>query len=118
MNAEEIMDYCMAKRGVESSFPFDAQTLVFKVMGKIFALIGLEKLPLAINLKCDPDRALELRERYSEIIPGYHMNKNHWNTVLLEGDLEVNFIYELIDHSYDLVVKSLPRRLQNEWNEF
>ncbi len=114
MNAEDIMEYCLAKKGVETTFPFDQHTLVFKVMGKMFALIGLERMPLSINLKCQPEWAEELREKYSEITPGYHMNKVHWNTVLLEGSLEIGFIQNLIDHSYELVVKSLPKKVQSE----
>ena len=117
MNSEELMNYCEAKKGVTVSFPFDEHTLVFKVMGKMFALAGLEKYPLSVNLKCDPDRALELRETYPDITPGYHMNKKHWNTVELEGQLEEDLIRELIDHSYDLVVNSLSRQLKNEWDE-
>ncbi len=117
MNVEEVMEYCQAKKGVEATFPFDEHTLVFKVMGKMFALVGLERLPPSINLKCNPEWAEELRESYSEITPGYHMNKVHWNTVRLEGGLEVKFIQKLIDHSYELVVNSLTKKLQKEWHE-
>lgn len=111
------MAYCLMKKGVNASFPFDEHTLVFKVMGKMFALAGLEKHPLSVNLKCDPERALEFRETFPEITPGYHMNKQHWNTVELEGRLEEGLIQELIDHSYDLVVGNLSRQLKKEWHE-
>lgn len=109
MDVEYLREYCLAKAGVTESFPFDESTLVFKVLGKMFALIGLEREPLAVNLKCDPDYALELRDEYSEIIAGYHMNKKHWNTVNVEGELEEKLILSLVDHSYDLVFKSLPK---------
>ena len=111
MNVEEFRDYCLAKKGVSESFPFDEKTLVFKVMDKMFALCGLENYPLTANLKCDPDRSEELRETYDGlIIPGYHMNKRHWNTVQLEGGVPEGLLKELIDHSYGLVVRSLPCR--------
>ncbi|MCK0155622.1 MmcQ/YjbR family DNA-binding protein [Cellulophaga sp. F20128] len=114
MNIEEYRDYCIAKKGVTEAFPFDAHTLVFKVMGKMFALVGLNKLPLQTNLKCDPERCLELRETYDgQIIPGYHMSKKHWNTVFLEN-LSPEFIKELVDDSYQLVVAGLPKKLKEE----
>jgi len=113
MNIEELREYCISKKGVTECFPFDEVTLVFKVMGKMFALTNLDG-PTIINLKCDPDRAIELREQYSDIIPGYHMNKAHWNTVNVQGSLSNQMIKELIDHSYDLVVKSLTRKLREE----
>lgn len=109
MNIEEFRDYCLSKKGVTESFPFDEQTLVFKVMNKMFALTGLERIPAAANLKCDPEWSLELREEYHDVIAGYHMSKKHWNTVTLEGDLDDDFIIELIDHSYDLVVAKLKK---------
>ncbi len=110
MNIEEFRNYCLSKKGVEESFPFDEETLVFKVMGKMFALAGLEYENLEVNLKCDPGRAIELREEYGEVRPGYHMNKKHWNTVAFEGSLDDSFLKELIDHSYDLVVKGLRKK--------
>jgi len=113
MNIEELREYCISKKGVTECFPFDEVTLVFKVMGKMFALTNLDG-PTTINLKCDPDRAIELREQYSDILPGYHMNKTHWNTVNVQGSLSNQIIKELIDHSYDLVVKSLTRKLREE----
>ena len=115
MNIEEFRNYCISKKGVTESFPFDEKTLVFKVMGKMFALTGLEYNPAQANLKCDPERSIELREEYHELIrPGYHMSKIHWNTVELEKNLRHELILELIDHSYDLVVKSLTKKLQAE----
>ncbi len=115
MNIEEFRDYCLSKKGVEETFPFDEKTLVFKVMGKMFALAGLEYNPAQANLKCDPERSIELREEYDGLIrPGYHMSKVHWNTVELEQNIPQKLILELIDHSYDLVVKSLTKKLQAE----
>jgi len=114
MNIEEFRDYCLSKKYVTECFPFDEKTLVFKVAGKMFALSGLEHKPSTINLKCDPERAIELREEYSEIIEGFHMSKVHWNTINIEGNLPNNLLKELIDHSYDLVVKGLTKKLQKE----
>jgi len=112
MNIEEIRDYCLSKKGVTEEFPFDEQTLVFKVLGKMFALSGLERLPSQLNLKCDPDRSVELRSKYDGLIyGGYHMNKLLWNTVEF-SNLPDNLIYELIDHSYDLVVAKMPKKLR------
>lgn len=113
-NVEAFRDYCLSKKGVTEEFPFDETTMVFKVMGKIFAITGLERIPFSVNLKCDPDKALELREYHSEIIPGYHMNKKHWNTVDFTGSLSPQLLCELIDHSYTLVVYSLTKKLKNE----
>lgn len=116
MNIEEFRDYCLAKKGVTESFPFDENTLVFKVMGKMFALSGLERIPAQANLKCDPDRSVELRARYDGlIIPGYHMSKLHWNTVMLEAGLPEDLLRELIDQSYDLVVAGLTKKLRQQW---
>ncbi len=109
MKLEEFRDYCLAKRGVTESFPFGEDTLVFKVMGKIFALTGLQQ-PASANLKCEPEKAIELREEYPDFIyPGYHMNKKHWNTVELES-LPPKLLRELIDHSYELVVNGLTKK--------
>lgn len=114
MNVEELRELCISKKGVTEEFPFDESTLVFKVMGKMFALVALERLPLQCNLKCDPERAVELREQYDGvIIPGHHMSKTHWNTLFIE-QLPPKLIIELIDHSYDLVVASLTKKLQQE----
>ncbi len=115
MNIEQFRDYCLAKKGVTESFPFDSETLVFKVMGKMFALTSLEKTPITANLKCDPEWAIELREQYEDtVFPGYHMSKIHWNTVLLEQNLPPKVLLELIEHSYNLVVKGLTKKLQAE----
>jgi predicted DNA-binding protein (MmcQ/YjbR family) len=102
MNIETIRDYCISKEGVAESFPFGDDTLVFKAGEKIFALVNLDG-DLSINLKCDPDLAIDLRERYSAVIPGYHMNKKHWNTILLNGTIPDKEILSWIDHSYQLV---------------
>lgn len=115
MNVEEFRDYCLSKNHVAESFPFDEETLVFKVAGKMFALAGLEHHPTTVSLKCDPEKALELREEYEEIAPGYHMNKNHWNTVTIDGNLSHKLIRELIDESYNLVVKGLTKKQQKEF---
>ncbi len=109
MNIEEFHDYCLSKKGVEETFPFDEVTLVFKVLGKVFAITGLDNEEFTVNLKCDPDYAIELREAHEEIKAGWHMNKKHWNTVHFEGDLNDKFLCDLIDHSYDLVVKGLKK---------
>jgi len=111
MYLEELREYCIAKKGVVESLPFDDNVLVFKVMGKIFALTSISSGD-RVNLKCDPAYAMELREQYPEIQPGFHMNKKHWNTVLLNESLDHKIIYELIDHSYDLVAASLPKKDQ------
>ena len=114
MNVEQLRELCLSKKGVNEEFPFDANTLVFKVMGKMFALIALERLPPQCNLKCDPDRAVALREEYDgDIIPGYHMSKKHWNTIMLEY-VPPALIKELIDHSYNLVVSGLTKKLKEE----
>lgn len=113
MNIEEFREYCLAKRGVTESFPFDETTLVFKVMGKMFALTNTEK-DFSINLKCDPERAIELRERYPAVQPGYHMSKKHWNTVYMDGSVEDDKIRDWINHSYKLIVDSLTKKLKLE----
>lgn len=115
MNIEDFRDYCLAKKGVTESFPFDEQTLVFKVMGKMFALCGLEHTPSRVNLKCDPERSVELRAAHDALItPGYHMSKLHWNTVVIESNLPRDLILELINHSYDLVVSKLTKKVKTE----
>jgi len=116
MNIEEFRQYCISKKGVTESFPFDEQTLVFKVIGKMFALSGLERVPSQVNLKCDPERSIQLRAEYDgSIIPGYHMSKLHWNTLMLE-QLPPKLILELIDHSYDLVVSKFTKKLKTEFD--
>lgn len=108
MDIEILRQHCLSKLGTMESFPFDAETLVFKVMGKMFAIIPLEKGE-EIALKCDPARAIELREEWEEITAGYHLNKTHWNSVRVNGRLPSQLILELVDHSYDLVAASLKK---------
>ncbi|MEY2561889.1 MAG: hypothetical protein QOH88_82 [Verrucomicrobiota bacterium] len=109
MNLESFREYCLKKPAATESTPFGPDNIVFKVGGKMFALAALDEVPPAANLKCDPDLALELRDRYEQVQPGYHMNKKHWNTVVLDGVIPENEIRKMIDHSYDLVVQSLPK---------
>jgi len=111
MNIESFREFCINKPGVTEEFPFDERTLVFKVGGKIFALTDIYGFD-SINLKAAPERSMELRERYEEIQPGFHMNKNHWNTVKTSGKLPEALLLELIDHSYELVYNSLPHRVK------
>ncbi|MBS1533026.1 MAG: MmcQ/YjbR family DNA-binding protein [Bacteroidetes bacterium] len=113
MNIEEIRDYCLAKPGVTEDMPFGEDTLVFRAGEKLFLLTSISA-GTQFNVKCDPERAIELRERYSEVQPGYHMNKKHWNTVHTNGSLSRKQICEMIDHSYELVLKSLPKKVQDE----
>ena len=115
MNIEDIRKYCLSLGGTEEDYPFGEDTLVFKVAGKMFALASLDSIPLHINLKCDPETAIELREMYEAVIPGYHMNKNHWNTVSMDGSVPDKLVLELIDHSYELVVSKLPRAIKSEF---
>ena len=117
MDIETFRIYCLSKAGTEECFPFDEHTLVFKVIGKMFALTNLHKEPFSVNLKCDPERAEELRGEYDEITPGYHMSKKHWNTIEMEGRISNSLTIELIDHSYDLVVKSLTKAQKALLNE-
>ena len=109
MDLVALRDYCLAKRGATEGFPFGEDVLVFKVAGKMFALTDLRRLPPAVNLKCDPERSLELREQYAAVEPAYHMNKKHWNTVHLDGRVPGDEVRALIDHSYDLVVQGLRK---------
>ena len=113
MNIETLRDYCLSKSHVEETFPFGPETLVFKVMDKMFLLIGMDQ-PDRFNVKCDPERAVTLREEYEEVQPGYHMNKTHWNTVFMDGRLSEPQLKEMIDHSYELIVKSLPKSKQEQ----
>lgn len=120
MNLETYYEYCLSKKGVTEHFPFDDDTLVFKVGGKMFALSSLqqwEKGEPAVNLKCDPERAVELRADYEDIKPGFHMSKIHWNTIAVNKGVSDVMIKQLVDHSYELVFKSLTRKLQNEIQE-
>ncbi len=115
MNIEELREYCLSKKGTTEELPFDENTLVFKVMGKMFALTSLVRIPFTVNLKCDPERSLELREHHPAVQPGYHMNKKHWNTINFEdGSLSDTFLLELVDHSYDLVVSKLTKKVKEE----
>jgi len=118
MDIETLRNYCLEKKETTEAFPFDEVTLVFKVMGKIFAIVGLDHWEAgkrSINLKCDPEYAIELREQYESIKGGYHMNKKHWNTVSLENDeIDTKMLQMLIDHSYEQVIKSLPKKTQEK----
>jgi predicted DNA-binding protein (MmcQ/YjbR family) len=114
VNVEEFRAYCLSKKYVTESFPFDEVTLVFKVDNKMFALASLDAHPASVNLKCNPERAIELRGEFDTIQPGYHMSKKHWNTVTIESGLPNDFITELIDHSYELVVKGFTKKRQKE----
>ena len=111
MNIEEYHDYCLSKPGVTAEFPFDERTLVFKVVGKMFALTDVDEF-ISVNLKCDPEKSIELRDMYSGIIEGFHMSKKHWNTVQTDGSIDDPLLTELIDHSYELVVAGLPKKDQ------
>lgn len=110
---DEYREYCLSKPGVTEHTPFGPDTLVFKVMNKMFALTGIDEFEY-INLKCDPERAAELRENWHGIKPGWHMNKHHWNSVFADGSVPDNMIFELTDHSYELVVASLPKKVRAE----
>jgi len=103
MNVESIREYALSKPDVEEGLPFGPETLVFKVAGKIFLLMSLDSDPLQFNVKCDPDKAIELRDQYPAVLPGYHMNKKHWNTIIVDGILTTKQLKEMIDHSYSLV---------------
>ncbi|UCH66442.1 MAG: MmcQ/YjbR family DNA-binding protein [Ignavibacterium sp.] len=109
MNVEQIREYCLSKKGVTEDYPFDEVTLVLKVMGKMFALVSIDEIPLRINLKCDPELAIELREKYESVLPGYHMNKQHWNTIIVDGSIHPNEIKSWIDDSYNLIVLGLKK---------
>ena len=113
MDIENFRFYCLSKNGAHEDFPFDSETLVFKVQGKMFALTNIDFFE-SVNLKCDPELAVELREEFDAVRPGFHMNKKHWNTVNIDGTISDKLLYEWIDHSYYLVVKSLPKKLRQE----
>ena len=113
MNIEQLSDYCLSKKAVEETLPFGPDTLVYKVAGKVFLLTGLDQEQLRFNVKCDPDKAIELREEFSCVLPGYHMNKKHWNTIVVDGTVSTKQLKEWIDHSYDLVVESLPKKTRD-----
>jgi predicted DNA-binding protein (MmcQ/YjbR family) len=113
MNIGELRNYCLNMKGVTEDFPFDENTLVFKVGGKMFILTGLDG-EFSINVKCDPENAIDLREKYLCVLPGYHMNKKHWNTVIIDGTLPDKLIYNWIGDSYNRVLKTLPRKEANK----
>lgn len=114
MTIEDIRNHCLGKEFVTESFPFDNETLVFKVKDKMFALFSTENFT-GVNLKCDPERAITLREEHQGINPGWHMSKTHWNTVEANSDVSLKLMLELIDHSYDLIVSKLPKKIQIEF---
>jgi predicted DNA-binding protein (MmcQ/YjbR family) len=110
MNIETLRDYCLSKPGVEETLPFGPDTLVYKVSGKAFLLTGLDSETLQFNVKCDPVKATELREEFACVLPGYHMNKKHWNTIVVDGTVSSNQLKEWIDDSYELVTSKLPAK--------
>ena len=112
MDLAEFREYCLTKPGAREGTPFGPDVLVFKVGGKMFALAALDEVPTTVNLKCDPDLALDLRDRYDQVKPGYHINKKHWNTVEIESGIPAVELRKMIDHSYDLVMRSLPKVAQ------
>jgi predicted DNA-binding protein (MmcQ/YjbR family) len=112
MNSEDLRDHCLSFLGTEEEFPFGPDTSAFKVAGKIFALSRLREAPLRVSLKCDPGLAEELRKAHAAVIPGYHLNKRHWNTVTLDGSLTDQVVRDMVEDSYDLVVSSLPKARQ------
>jgi predicted DNA-binding protein (MmcQ/YjbR family) len=109
MDLAQFREYCLSKPRAIEGTPFGPEVLVFKVAGKMFALAVFDEMPATVNLKCDPDLALDLRDRYEQVTPGYHMNKKHWNTVEIEGSIPDTELRKMIDHSYDLVVETLPK---------
>ena len=109
MDIETLREYCLSKKYVTESFPFDDVTMVFKVLGKMFALVNLDG-ELSVNIKCDPEKAIDLREHYPSVLPGYHMDKKHWNTVMIDGTVSDKLLKEWITDSYDLVVKKFPNK--------
>jgi len=113
MNIETLREYCLSLKGTTEGFPFGEDTLVFKVGGKMYALTNLDG-QLSVNLKCEPEKAIELRENFPQVLPGYHMNKKHWNTVIIEGSIPDKQIQEWIADSYWLVFSSLPRKVRSE----
>lgn len=116
MNIEELREYCLSKKAVTEGFPFDDVTLVFKVMDKMFLLTNIEG-ELRMNVKCNPEKAIELREEYPCVLPGYHMNKKYWNTIVLDGSVSDHNLKEWIDDSYNLVVEKMPKKKQKELQE-
>lgn len=115
MDIESLREYCLSKPAVEETLPFGPDTLVYKVSGKVFLLTGLDSENFRFNVKCDPDLALELREQYACVQPGFHMNKKHWNTIYVDGSVPGQQLRKWIDHSYQLVVDSLPKKLREQF---
>ncbi|MBS1551090.1 MAG: MmcQ/YjbR family DNA-binding protein [Bacteroidetes bacterium] len=109
MNIEQLHEYCLSKKGAVEDYPFGEETLCFKVAGKIFAITSFS-IPLSVNLKCDPELAMDLRERFEDVQPGFHMNKKHWNTVITDGGIPDREIKKMIDHSYELIVTGLNKK--------
>jgi len=118
MNIEEIRDHCLKKQGVEESFPFDLNILVFKVGGKMFLLMDINSNPVEFNVKCEPAAAIELREQFHCVQPGYHMSKIHWNTITCDGSTSKKLIFKWIDDSYKLIVAGLPQKIRNNFMNF
>lgn len=114
MNAEQLQAFCLAKKGVEECMPFGPDTLVYKVGGKLFLLVSLDSIPLQFNVKCDPDFAMDLREQHACVLPGYHMNKKHWNTILVDGTVSDKHLLHWVTDSYNLVYQSLPKKIKAE----
>lgn len=114
LDLEKVIKYAKTKKLVSEEQPFGPDNLVYKVSGKMFFLVSLDNIPHRVNLKCDPKLALELREKYKFVLPGYHMSKVHWNTIVFENDLTYDFLFEQIDNSYNLVVNGLSKKLQAE----
>jgi predicted DNA-binding protein (MmcQ/YjbR family) len=117
MNIETFREYCLSKDGVTEETPFGPETLVFKVLGKVFALTDVDQFD-SVNLKCDPEKAVDQKEQYEGINGGYHMNKKHWNTVRTNGTVPYELFYELVDHSYDLVARGLPKKERSKLNGY
>lgn len=114
MHIDDLRDFCLSLKGVEETLPFGPYNLVYKVMGKVFCIIAMDEVPLRCNLKCDPEHALELREQYTGVLPGYHMNKRHWNTLVFDGSYPDDLAFRWVTESYELVTEGLPKRLKDE----
>ena len=114
MDAELVREYCLLKKATTEDQPFGPDVLTFRVGGKIYLLLSLDSFPSQFNVKCDPERAIDLRAKYPSIIPGYHMNKKHWNTVILDGTLSTELVHSMIDESYDIIFGSLPKKKRTE----
>lgn len=114
MDAELVREYCLLKQATTEDQPFGPDVLTFRVGGKIYLLLSLDSFPSQFNVKCDPERAIDLRATHTAIIPGYHMNKKHWNTVILDGTLSAELIHSMIDESYEIIFGSLPKKKRTE----